>query len=504
MQSLWRRGLFYFILSVLAGLAMVSSESIWIDEGQTVLFARQPTFREWFTTLSHSFKSEAQMPLGMFVAWIGGKLIGLDEWSLRAVNLLWVGLAGTAMGLIGRQLNKPALLPIFLVHPFLWFYTNEARPYAVQICAGAWLLYVLVRAHRNGSLSAGDVWVFGLASVAGYGSSLLFAFGVLGAVAGMAVLWRRGLLRIIWSTRHWLAFATACVLLAVITMYYCYTLKRGASGAKIWNVTPMNLAFALYEMLGFSGLGPPRNELREMARNPSQLGQHLLQIRFLLGLGCAALLQFAVAARLWKLRKDPLVQWLSASVLAVGVSLYAAATIVHFPFWGRHLAPLLPFIVLLVTNAVVFPQDSHSPVRRHALLAALLVCLGISSLALRFGVDYRKDDYRSASRIALNALAAGQVVWWSADPEECAAYYGLPSKSSSPVQGGRLIFCYQPTEKDITGWPEPDVILQSKPDIHDFHGQLRSYLEKAPYQVVRQLPAFTVWSRKHPAPNGAN
>jgi hypothetical protein len=121
-------------------------------------------------------------------------------------------------------------------------------------------------------------------------------------------------------------------------------------------------------------------------------------------------------------------------------------------------------------------------------------------LRLRFSADYRKDDYRSASRIAHTALAAGQVVWWSADPEECAAYYGLHAEMAARPES-RLVFCYRPTEKDLLQWPAPDIILQSKPDIHDDHGQLRSYLARSPYRVIRQLSAFTVWGKTNSMAN---
>lgn len=495
MQAGWRTSIAYFVLSIIAGLVMVSTESIWIDEGQTFLYVQQSSFGDWLHTLTQSTKSEAQMPFGMFVAWLGGKWIGTDEWSLRAVNLLWVGLAGVAVGLIGRELNKPVLLLVFLVHPFLWFYANEARPYAAQICAAAWLLYVLVRAHCHRSLSAGDVWVFGFASLIGYGSSLLFAFGVLGAAAGLGLLWKRDRLRPALGLRHWMAIATSVALLGILTAYYLYTLSRGASGAKIWSVTPLNLAFALYELLGFSGLGPPRNELRELTRTPHELGHHLLQIHFLLGLGFATLLHLAILTRLWKSRKEPLVQCLLVCILTSCFALYGAASVVHFPFWGRHMAALLPFIVLLVVAVTVLTGDNRSLVQRHWLIASLVLCLGASSLMLRFGADYRKDDYRSASRIALSALASGKVVWWSADPQECAAYYGV-STNSALSPGAKLVFCYQATEKDIAIWPAPDIILQSKPDIHDFHGQLRAYLERNPsYRTDRQFPAFKVWTK---------
>ena len=149
MQSLWRHGWVCFIISAAAGLMMVTSESLWIDEGQTLRFASQPSFPDLLTTLLHSIKSEAQMPLGMLASWAGAKVLGVGEWQLRAVNLLWLGLAGMATGMSGRLLKLPALLLIFLIHPFLWFYVNEARPYAMQICAASWLVYVLARASTN-------------------------------------------------------------------------------------------------------------------------------------------------------------------------------------------------------------------------------------------------------------------------------------------------------------------------------------------------------------------
>jgi hypothetical protein len=52
------------------------------------------------------------------------------------------------------------------------------------------------------------------------------------------------------------------------------------------------------------------------------------------------------------------------------------------------------------------------------ILAVLLMIGSRLSLMLRFAADYRKDDYCSASRLAIQALAAGQVVWWSADPQK--------------------------------------------------------------------------------------
>ena len=76
----------YVALPVLLGLAIISSESLWNDEGQTLLFAGQEDLASWWRELRGNTKSEAQMPLGMFFAWVGGKILGTSEWQLRATN----------------------------------------------------------------------------------------------------------------------------------------------------------------------------------------------------------------------------------------------------------------------------------------------------------------------------------------------------------------------------------------------------------------------------------
>src|SRR5262249_10573942 len=155
------------------------------------------------------------------------------EWQLRAVNLLWAGLAGTAVGLIGRRLRQPGLLWLFLLHPFLWYYLNEARPYALQIFASAWLLYVLTRAHTRAALDALDLWVLVLATIGGLGSSLLFTFALPGVLVSALLIWRRHGLNISWTPWCWLPLITGTAAMGVCGVYYLLTLIRGATGAKI-------------------------------------------------------------------------------------------------------------------------------------------------------------------------------------------------------------------------------------------------------------------------------
>ncbi len=482
----------WLALSLGAGLLMIHSGSLWIDEGQTLRFARQPDFGSWWKTLRENTYSEAQMPLSMFLAWAGVQVLGDGEWQLRAANLVWVGLAGLAAGLIGWRLQNRLALPLLLLHPFLWYYANEARPYALQIAAGAWLLYLLLRWRELPEIAPAEAWAFLGAAVIGYGSSLLFAFPLFGFCVLMAWqcfrLRRRPRLR----PAAVAPLALALAALALLTVYYLETLQRGAGGARLWKVGSANLLFAFYELLGYSGLGPPRHELRELALHPSLLLSALMQPRAMAGLGGLSAVYAALAWRLWKRRGDATVRMALALALLGAGALFAGAAVMQFPFWGRHLAPLLPAVALAIALAAA-PAGLAATWPRRALCVALLAGLAASSLTLRFDQKYAKDDYRGAAAIARRALDAGQIVWWSADPEECAQYYRLTNADKSARAG--LFFALHPTAAELAARPRPDVVIQSKPDVFDTHRALTAYLSTYGFQASERLTAFVIWTR---------
>ena len=78
------------------------------------------------------------MPLAMFFAWVTAQTLGTQEWQLRAINVLWNGLALLGMYRAGKRLQLPWLPLLLAIQPYFWFYSNEARPYSLQIACGAW------------------------------------------------------------------------------------------------------------------------------------------------------------------------------------------------------------------------------------------------------------------------------------------------------------------------------------------------------------------------------
>jgi hypothetical protein len=118
--------------------------------------------------------------------------------------------------------------------------------------------------------------------------------------------------------------------------------------------------------------------------------------------------------------------------------------------------------------------------------------LALSSAELRWSPRHARDDYRSASAIALKALEAGRNVWWSADPV-AAAYYGLPfAKKGGDGRVAQLRISHSGREAVL---PLPDMIVTSKWDVFDPEGELGRVIRTQHYRPTHRLKAITVWER---------
>lgn len=482
---------FCFVISLVLGGLMISDESLWIDETQTAIYARMATFAEWRQKLVAAKTSEVQMPLSVFIAWVAGKSIGTNEWQLRVPNVLWVGLAGLAVGLAAARIQDPRLFPLFLIHPFLWYYANEARPYALQIAAGCWLLYGIIRLVQARIVSWMEWSVIGLAAILGYGGHFLFGFPLAAAFIWILLVYKSDRKKFIWNSRTMAVALAAGGILAALSAYYLWTIFRGASGAKIWTLSLFNLIFALYEALGFAGLGPPRHELRELMRVQGKAGI-FTQLKYLLICLPLVIASVAILFCAFRNRADSLLKRSSLVILTASLALYGAATVVHFPFWGRHLSALLPFFVLAISRSLVVKSPPFA--RTSALVfIALLIFWAVSSLNLRFNPRYGKDDYRTASKMAENIVASNKTVWWTAD-EFTPEYYGLTTNDHRIV-AGKFILVRNTSAEVLQELPQPDYVFMSKPDVYDANGSVRKKLEQLDFHKVNEYTAFTVWGR---------
>ena len=468
----------------------VSSQSFWIDEACTTWKARQPTLAAWWQEMKAMSGSDLQMPLYMVYVWGWHKIFGHGEWWMRAANIPWF-----LMGVLTFARRRLDLLLAAALSPFAWYCLDEARPYGMQIGASALIVGALLRLYQGGLAPARPSerwWAWGLSFglIALSGSSLLGMIWA-GAAVGATLLsfpWprQRALLRA--HPGPGLAAAVCCLSLAA---YYLWTLKTGAGASTAATTDARSALFVTFELLGFSGLGPGRLDIRGggLEAFRAHLAPLLVYALVIVGVLAAGL------ARLKRSAPFKVLMICAAVVGGVSAFLLVAGSVKHFRVLGRHFAPALPVVLLCVGTGLRSLWERGSLGSRT--WASGFVVLSLAScLSLRWAGRHAKDDYRAAAALATNALAAGEVVWWAADPA-AGRFYGVPVPSEPVLAppAGQAVRIYSDTRQWLDQAPKPDLVLFSKPDLYDAQGSLAGYLTQGGYRRVRQLPAFTVWRR---------
>ena len=244
-----------------------------------------------------------------------------------------------------------------------------------------------------------DVFLFALGVVFLSGSSLLGAIFALCFGAGFLYLLARGRqLSLVTHRKDWLIVALVCIpVLAALGAYYAWTLSVGARASGVGSTTPASTVFAVYELLGFAGLGPSRSSLREA---PAEALTPHLSALLLFG---ALLLSFAATAVVGLLRRPSFnvtqaAFWVApvlatAAVLVLGV-------LTGFRVLGRHCMPILPFVFLALAMAASIVWRGQRRVAGRALVVLVLMAMVVSTSAYRFSERHAKDDYRAATEAA--------------------------------------------------------------------------------------------------------
>ncbi len=489
------------ILAVLAammcGLVAITSQSLWIDEANSAMKAMQPSFSSFVSTFATAMGSDLQMPLYMVYLWAWEKLAGHSEFALRLANLPWFLLAQLTFYLGLQRRHRAVAITAFclgLVHPFLWAYLDEARPYIIQYAGSCLATVALFRLSEScaGDNSNADLWLCAGGGLVLGGSSLLgmpFAgMALLVALIYLAPALRRSGLRLGVLTPLLVMVAG----LAVLSVFYLWTLRQGAGASGGLGGTGLaNLLFAAYELLGLSGLGPGRIDLR--ANGLHALIPHLVTL-----LPGVAVLAWAAVAIVRRSYEKPKLVDVLAALLFLGIPvlfILGLGLTRDFRVLGRHFMPFLPAIILGAAFALSSPRRTLPLWQPRILLAIFWL---ISALTFSFAPRHRKDDYRSAAAFAEQALSAGKTVCWAACAEG-AAYYGVSFSDNQPGAGkvcsaGPMLRSENGPDPSRPHWV-PDVIILSKPDVYDPSGEVRKFIDKEGYRRTGGAQAFTFWER---------
>jgi len=317
---------------------------------------------------------------------------------------------------------------------------------------------------------------FGLASALIIAASFLGIFVV--AAAGLILLIQS--FRERWSFTAGEYGTLACIggINLVLVILMILKIHTGAEGGRLWSVGFSNLAFAVYELLGFVGLGPGRELIRSSAATGGSGAAAELLIPSLFKLGLLLVIYVGLVYAAYRASKNsgsrPALHlaMLSCSVAVLSVScLLGACLLSSFPFWGRHLAPALPFVLLAIAEVGASIRSIWTRQQKAFLFVPLFIILLYSSCVIRWSPSHAKDDYRSAAKLAREYLAEGKQLSWIASPG-AALYYQIPLSNTWPPGPGTASIILPDTGSHI----HPDVILVSKPDVFDHQHILSDWL----------------------------
>lgn len=496
-------------------LIAITNESLWIDEFWTAGFVLKDNLQDLIKQWSNP--QIALTPLHYLYFYFWGIFFHSGEMLIRLANLPLFVLGQLSLFLALRAYPKRfgyLLLFVSALHPMVWQYANEARPYMMMYAGSEMILAYILHIHVirivtdrvNPLFSA----IFVLGSIMLLGASMLGGFWVFVALA-YVVYYHHNYLNWHYLKQgvSFLLLVLFLVALVVLSCMYVWSVFQGASASKLSPTTAATLLFDVYELLGLSGVGPGRLDLREAGLGA--LGPYVIWLALASVLVVATLLKgLQSAVRLLGMKR---VVILAAASLFPIVVVVSSGIVMHWRVLGRHLIASLPVLNILFALGLVGLLDKSNgrtwPIKKMIALS-FLVFLIYSSFAMRFAERHRKDDYKGASAIARQEVSQGNRVWWAADSFG-AGYYGLveinmdaiftgPSKAKTL---GKVAACGDDDQKVqlvannstdcLENFKPPNVIMLSKPQTFDSKGDIAAYLNAHGFLKVQSLPAFTIW-----------
>ena len=480
----------------------ISGASLWIDEGIAATLAMQRSLSAWSALLGTMRGSDPQTPGFHLYLWVWAQVFGTGEYALRLANLPWAALfTGFLSWGADRVLGIQRIWLIFCLSPFLWFYMNEARPYAMLMSLSM-MTTVLVLAYNQNPIRF---------RIAPWGA--MFSLLALWSVHMLTIVLAPSLVILLYITRpvpirtfikQWLLpIVITLPLYGCLAFYYLRTIISGKGGL-IEKPSLLNLVFAIYEFLGFGGLGPPRNMLRNF------LSVHtLLPFAPGLALGVLAIAIVAVCfvGNLRYIAEKRNVVGLFFALLAGLLITLTLSYVAHFRILGRHVATFYPLLIFFFLTGLLVANQSG---RKLGIFSLLLLgtAWSVSDYRLRLLSSYQKDDYRDAAALAQTMLLRGEPVLWLAD-ENTAKYYGLPVTNTlyggdiTKVKGLITVSRGCPLswfQRSLVVHDPVLVVISDKPDLFDPGDKCRQTLDTLRAEHIASFSAFDAWQVTGNAP----
>lgn len=218
-----RRGL-YVVVGITAIGAVVRFATLGVqsydhDEAVTAARILHPSL---FTTMSEVADSERSPPLYYILAWLWSRPFGTGEVGLRSLSALFGTLTIPLAYLAAAELSRRRLVAVLAaafvaLNPYLVWYSQEARSYALMVLFATAALYFFARSLRDPSPRSLGMWA--VAAALSVCSHYFAAF----LIAPQAVwLLARG------TARRQAAVATGAVVLAGLALVPLAVAQEGS------------------------------------------------------------------------------------------------------------------------------------------------------------------------------------------------------------------------------------------------------------------------------------
>jgi 4-amino-4-deoxy-L-arabinose transferase-like glycosyltransferase len=371
------------VLAAVLRFATLDVQSFWFDEAATVGVLD----RSFGGMLEAVPRGESTPPLYYVIAWLWSRPFGLGEVGLRSLSALLGTVTVPVAFLAARELAgaRVALWVAALaaVSPFLVWYSQEARSYALLVLLGGlavWLFARLLRAPR-----ARDAALWALVAALALATHYFALF----LVAPQA-LWL-----LLAAPRRWTLPAVGAV---------------GLAGASL---LPIALDQQRAELAGFIDDG-------SLAVRAAQVVKQLAlgfdsPVEPVTAATAVAIVVAGVALALWRGRRHvgirvAAILGLAAIVLPVGLALGGTDYLLTrnvIPAW----LPLAVVVVAGLTGAGGRREEEPALARRAGTATlALLAVLGlVSTIGVAFVGEWQREDWRGAAR-AIGPPAARAIL----------------------------------------------------------------------------------------------
>ena len=448
----------------------IKKESLWIDEaGSAVKTLSESPLGVWEELWAEK-NSNLHLPAYHYYLWGFARLFGRSEYALRLSNLPWM-LTGFVLLVLGSAPRKrPAQarwLTLFLItSPFLFYYTNEVRPYAMQFGLAVSAFVGMIRVMSDPRPS---FWAWFMAS-----GAVLLAWTTIYGLAWWLVILPFWLGKTPSQKKVEQQNAVTVFLLAgglSALLFHAWILSAGAKASPVGETGLTSLGYAFCEWTGGAGFLPGRSQLRSgIMPQAKELG--------LAGL-CAGLTFLLLVVGLVQSRNMRGGGLFPSAWVFPSFGILASGILRKFRLVGRHFTPVAPSFFWFLSLG---PQSRP---RWHWTRVSAISLLGLwvfSDYRLATEASFRKDDYRAAAHYILVNRDGTEVVWWAAD-SAAARFYGvqpvLPLMSLS--------------EASLKTMPQPTWVVLSKPDIYDGNSSIRKFLHAQAAEKVASYQALEIF-----------